>query len=154
MFARKLFDLPGLGWRNPFSEMERMSRQMQALSDFVFRGSPLAWQGHAGVFPLINLTQDAKNFYLRAELPGFKAEDLDIQVVGKQITLSGERKIASEGENVRYHRREREAGRFTRAIELPGEIDTNGVQAKMTNGMLTVLLPKSQAAQPKQITIK
>jgi HSP20 family protein len=154
MFARKLFDLPGLGWRSPFSEMERMSRQMQALSNFVLRGSPLGWQGHAGVFPLVNLTQDAKSFYLRAELPGFKAEDLDIQVLGKQITLSGERKIASEGENVRYHRREREGGRFTRVIELPGEIDANGVQAKMINGMLTVLLPKSQAAQPKQITIK
>lgn len=154
MFARKLFDLPGFGWRNPFAEMDRMSRQMQALSDLVLRSSPAGWQAHAGVFPLVNITQDAGAYYVRAELPGFKAEDLDLQVIGKQLSLAGERKIPSEGQNVRYHRREREAGRFTRLIELPGEIDAGAVQARMVNGMLTITLPKSEDAQPRQISIK
>jgi len=107
----------------------------------------------AGVFPLINLTEDRNNYYVRAELPGVKAEALDIQATANNIAISGERKIAAEGD-ARYHRREREAGSFSRMIGLPGDINSDKVDAKLENGVLTVVIAKAEAAKPKQITIK
>jgi len=107
----------------------------------------------AGVYPLINLTEDRNNYYVRAELPGVKAEALDIQATANNIAISGERKIAAEGD-ARYHRREREAGSFSRMIGLPGDINSNKVDAKLENGVLTVVIAKAEAAKPKQITIK
>jgi HSP20 family protein len=108
----------------------------------------------AGVFPLINLTEDKNNYYVRAELPGVKADELDIQASANNIAISGERKIAAEEQSARYHRKEREAGSFSRMIGLPGDIDTNKVDAKLKNGILTVVISKAEAAKPKQITIK
>ncbi|WP_319524872.1 Hsp20/alpha crystallin family protein [uncultured Desulfosarcina sp.] len=152
MFARRLFNYPTMGWRHPFAEFERMSRQMDQLTQGLF-GRPGLGLHHASVFPAINLTEDTENYYVRAELPGIRADALDIQAVGRNLTISGERTIASEGENVRYHRRERESGKFSRIIGLPGDIDTNKVNAKLANGMLTVTIAKAEAAKPKQITI-
>ncbi|MGB8425936.1 MAG: Hsp20 family protein, partial [Desulfobacterales bacterium] len=65
-----------------------------------------------------------------------------------------ERQIPSEDENVRYHRRERDAGTFSRLIALPGEVDADKVEAKHVNGILTVAVPKAEAAKPKQITVR
>lgn len=152
MFARGLFNYPTMGWRHPFAELERMSRQMNQLTQGLFDRPGLGWRP-ASVFPAINLTEDADNYYVRAELPGIEASALDIQAVGRNLTLSGERTIASEGENVRYHRREREAGKFSRTIGLPGDIDVNKVGARLANGMLTVTIAKAEAAKPKQITV-
>jgi HSP20 family protein len=108
----------------------------------------------AGVFPLINLTEDKNNYYVRAELPGVKGEELDIQVTGNNLAITGERKIAAEEEGAKYHRREREAGSFSRMIGLPGDINSDKVDAKMENGILTVVVAKAEAAKPRQITVK
>jgi HSP20 family protein len=108
----------------------------------------------AGVFPLINLTEDKNNYYVRAELPGVRADELDIQASANNIAISGERKIAAEEQSARYHRKEREAGSFSRMIGLPGDIDTDKVDAKLENGILTVVISKAEAAKPKQITVK
>jgi len=152
MLARALFNYPTMGWRHPFAELERMSRQMDRLTQSIAGRPDLAWRP-AKVFPAINLTEDADHYYVRAELPGIKADALDIQAVGRNLTISGQRKIASEGENVRYHRREREAGKFSRIIGLPGDINTDKVDAKLVNGLLTVTIGKADIAKPKQITI-
>jgi HSP20 family protein len=118
-----------------------------------FFGGPEAARVTAGVFPLVNLSEDKDNYFARAELPGIKAEAIDIQVLGRNLTISGQRQIPFEGENVRYHRREREAGKFSRAIALPGEIDGDKVKAQMVNGLLTITIPKAQAAKPRQIAV-
>jgi len=107
----------------------------------------------AGVFPLINLTEDKDNYYVRAELPGVKGDELDIQVTGNNIAISGERKIAAEEEGAKYHRREREAGTFSRMIVLPGEVDTEKVEAKLENGILNIVVSKAEVAKPKQISV-
>lgn len=152
MFARRLFDFPSAGWRHPFSDLERMYHQMNQLTQAA-KGKPgMNWLS-AGVFPAVNLTEDKDTYHIRAELPGIKADALDIQIVGRNLTISGERTISSQGENIRYHRKEREAGKFSRAIGLPGDIDPDQVTAKMVNGMLTVAIAKSEAAKPKQIAV-
>ena len=108
----------------------------------------------AGVFPLVNLTEERDNYYIRAELPGMKADELNISVTGNGVSIAGERKISAEGDNVRYHRREREAGTFSRMIGLPGEVNPDKVDATFKDGILTVTVPKAEKAKPKQITIK
>ena len=152
MIYRRLFNVPNWGFRMPFQELERMRQQMDSLfsqlSDSDYAGS------RAGVFPAINLTEDADSYYVRAELPGVKAADLDIQATSKGLSIAGERKLAVEGDNVRYHRRERDAGSFSRIIGLPGDIDADKVDARLENGILTVSVPKAEAAKPKQITVK
>jgi len=108
----------------------------------------------AGVFPLTNVTEDSSNYYVRAELPGMKPDELNIQVTSDGISISGERKIPEEGNGVRYHRREREAGKFSRSINLPSEIDANAVEASLDNGILTITIQKAEVAKPRQIKVK
>ena len=152
MLLRRIGRWPSTGWDTPFSEMERMRRQMDSLSEMFSSGSPT--EQFAGVFPLINVTEDKDNFYIRAELPGLQSDDLDISVTGDSFSISGERKIKTDSGNVRYHRKEREAGKFNRVVNLPGQIDIERVEAKSTDGILTVILPKSEVSKPRQITIK
>jgi HSP20 family protein len=151
MLIRRLSGLPATGWGNFWDEMERLRRQMSSISER-FHGGPS--EQFAGVFPLINVTEDKDSYYIRAELPGIKAEDLEISVTGETFSISGERKMASEEEKVKYHRKEREGGKFNRIFSLPGPIDPEKVEAKSANGILTVTLPKSEKAKPKQITVK
>lgn len=152
MFARKLFDFPSVGWQHRFADMEHMSRQMNRLTQAVL-GKPGTHWLSARVFPAVNLTEDKNKYYVRAELPGIKADALDIEVSGNNLTIAGERTIPSEGDGTRYHRKEREAGKFSRVIGLPGDIDAEQVEAKMVNGMLTVTIAKAEVAKPKQITV-
>ena len=151
MFYPRFFGLPAWQSRGPFDELNRMRRQMDRLMES-FAERP-AGVFSAGVFPAINLTEDANHFYLRAELPGVKSEDLDIQAMARNLTISGERRIAAEDTSARYHRREREAGKFSRAFALPKDIDTDRVEARLVNGVLTVKVPKAESAKPRRIQI-
>jgi HSP20 family protein len=151
MIYRRFVNFPTWRLRSPFEELDRMKRQMDRLLEDA-RGP---YQGaQAGVFPLINLTEDKDNYLLRAELPGVKADEIDIQATANNIAISGERKIDTEKEGARYHRREREAGKFSRMIGLPGDINSDKVDAKLENGILTIVVSKAEAAKPKQITVK
>ena len=152
MITRRRFDLPSMSWQDPFVEMERMSRQMDQLTHALL-GRPKREWFSSTVFPAVNLTENSDNYYVRAELPGIKAEAVSLQVTGRNLAISGERKIQAEGENTRYHRREREAGKFSRAIGLPGDIDTDRVDAEIVDGVLTVTIAKAETAKPKQIKV-
>ncbi len=152
MFARRLFNYPSVGWEHPFAELDRMSRQMDRLTSAVFGRPVMRWTA-AKVFPAVNITEDKDKYYVRAELPGINADALDIQVQNRNLTIAGQRTIEPEGENVRYHRREREPGKFSRVINLPGDIDADKVDAKMVDGMLTVAIAKLESSKPRQITV-
>jgi len=151
MIYRRLFNVPTWRLRSPFDELEQMRRRMDRLFEEAIGPHQRV---SAGVFPLINLTEDKDNYFIRAELPGVKGDELDIQVTGNNLAISGERKIAAEEEGARYHRREREAGTFSRMIALPGEVDTDNVEANLEHGILTVVVPKAEIAKPKQISVK
>jgi HSP20 family protein len=151
MIYRRLFNVPTWRFRSSFDELHRMRQQL----DQLFENTAVPHQRlSAGVFPLINLTEDKDSYYVRAELPGVKGEALDIQVTANNLAISGERKIAAEDKGAKYHRREREAGSFSRMIGLPGDIDSDKVDAKLEDGILTVVVSKAEAAKPKQITVK
>ena len=151
MFYRRFFNVPTSGFNRHFREFDRLRRQIDEVYGALSGGTlPMP---SAGVFPLTNVTEDNDSYYVRAELPGLKSDDLDIQVTAEGISISGERKIPEEGNNARYHRREREAGKFSRLISLPGKVDVNKVEASMKNGVLKVTIPKSEAVKPRQITV-
>jgi HSP20 family protein len=151
MIFRRM-NFPTYNLRSTFEELEKMRRDMARLFDQATGRSLRATT--AGVFPLVNVTEDKDNYFVRAELPGLKAEELNIAITANNLTISGERKIPSEGDNVRYHRREREAGSFNRVIALPRDVEGDNVEAGLVDGILTVTVPKAEVARPKQITVK
>ncbi len=145
---------PGFfGWhRDPFSEMDRFRREMDKLYDAFTarRGITPA----AGVFPPLNVSEDENNLYVRAELPGVAPDDIEITTKENNLIIKGERKIAAEGDQASYHRREREAGTFRRITSLPTRVDAGKVTAVCKNGVLTVTLPKAAEVKPRQIEVK
>jgi HSP20 family protein len=151
MIYRRFFNVPTWKFRSPVEELYRLRQQMEQMLESA--ATPQQREA-AGVLPLINLTEGKDNYYVRAELPGVKGDELDIQVTANNLAISGERKIAAEDEGARYHRREREAGTFSRMIGLPDEVDTDKVDAKLENGILTIVISKAEIAKPKQITVK
>ncbi len=151
MFYRRFYNVPTVGFRSAFEQLDRMRRQF----DRLFEGDYGASRGllGAGVFPQINLTEDADKFYVRAELPGVKNDDIEMQATAKSLSIAGERKIEAENEGVRYHRREREAGKFSRIVTMPTEIDPDRIEARLQDGVLTIQVPKAEAVKPRQISI-
>ncbi len=152
MFPKRFIDFPDWNVGNPFLDFEHMRREMNRLAEGFRSGLPNF--SNAGVFPLTNVSEDINNYYVRAELPGMNTEDIEISATDSSLSISGQRIIPREGDNVRYHRREREAGKFSRMISLPGSVDTDKVRASFTDGILTIVLPKSEAMKPKQIEVK
>jgi HSP20 family protein len=133
------------------SDFDRLRQEVNRLFNVFSPGTePFA----SRVYPALNLSDDGNNFYVRAELPGVKAESLDISVVEGQLLLRGERKIEPEEQKAGYHRREREAGFFRRTIALPARVDPGKVSASMKNGVLTVTLPRAEEAKPRKISVK
>ena len=104
---------------SPFEELNRMRQEMDRLfRDYSGGAEPF----FSRAFPAVNITEDAENFYVRGELPGIRAEDLDVSVVEGGLLIRGERKLATEDKQANYHRREREAGFFRRMIALPARV--------------------------------
>jgi HSP20 family protein len=151
MFYPRLFGVPSMRPQHPSEELNRLRGEMDRIMD-ALGGRGAAVPG-ANVYPALNVTEDANNYYVRAELPGMQAGDLEIQITDGNLSISGERKLDREGENTRYHRREREGGHFSRALSLPRDVDAEAARARMKNGMLTLVLPKAESAKPRKITI-
>jgi len=137
---------------SPFADFESVRREMLRLLDSV-AGDTSGGVG-AGVFPPINITQDDDNFYVRAEIPGIKPNDLSISTVRNRVSLAGRREIPREHDRASYHRRERAEGSFNRTVTLPTEIDADRVEAGYADGILTLTLPKAEEAKPRQINVR
>ena len=152
MILKRMFDFPNYGWTSASDDLERMRRDMDRLFGQV--AGQAYWPTHAGVFPLVNVTEDQDHFYIRSEIPGMNREEISISATGRNLSISGERKIVSEGENVKYHRREREDGIFSRVVALPSDIQIDKIEASYVDGILSINIPKDEEAKPKQITVR
>jgi HSP20 family protein len=139
------------GYYSPFTELDRMRREMDRLFDSFAGHAPRA---HSGLWPAVNVSHDRDNYYVRAEIPGIKASDLEVTTARNALALGGKRAFVREEEKASFHRREREEGSFRRTIALPGEIDGARVEARYSDGVLEITLPKAEAAKPKQIPVK
>ncbi|GAB61282.1 MAG: Hsp20/alpha crystallin family protein [Candidatus Jettenia sp.] len=139
--------------KNPLSSLTHIQHEMSDLLDFL--SSAHQTENYISAeFPQIIVSINEGNIIVRAELPGVKTADLNIQVVDEVLTIKGERKPATETQKINYLRRERDYGTFARSIMLPERVDIEKVAASYKNGVLTVKLPKSAEAKPKQIEIK
>ncbi|HYE20565.1 MAG TPA: Hsp20/alpha crystallin family protein [Tepidisphaeraceae bacterium] len=135
-----------------FAPLARLQDEMNQMFESVFEDAP-SLRGYAAGYPGVNLWEAGDAAYVEAELPGLGMEDIEVLVTGNEVTINGERKIA-EPENAAYHRRERAAGRFSRVLTLPWEIDAEKVQATLHDGVLTVTLPKCESCKPRKIEVK
>ena len=140
-------------FENPFTEFDQLRREMLRVFDSL-AGSEASGEVAAGVLPPVNVTQDDNNFYVRAEVPGIKADDLSISALRNRISISGKREIAPERERVSYHRKERAEGVFNRTVTLPGEVAADRVEARYTDGVLQLRLPKAEETKPRQIAVR
>jgi HSP20 family protein len=104
--------------------------------------------------PLVDITEDEKEYLIKAELPETKKENVRLTVENDVLAISGERKFEKEEKGKKYHRIERAYGSFVRSFSLPEDSDGSKVSADYKEGVLYVHLPKSEKAKPKAIEIK
>jgi HSP20 family protein len=138
----------------PMSELDQMSERMRRFLDQTFGGfgwapSPLE---RAGWSPPVDLEELDDAYVIEADLPGVKREDVDVELVGNELSISGEIKEQARKGTVR--RQARRTGRFDYRLSLPSHVDAAKVQASLADGVLKVHVPKAEKAQRKRIEIK
>ncbi|MDD5760016.1 MAG: Hsp20/alpha crystallin family protein [Desulfobulbaceae bacterium] len=143
-----------------WNDVDRMFNAMDLLQHRLNRmyGDYGRWPGSAADWnveqstPRTNLYDAGDHLTMKIEVPGMLKEDLNLKLQGNYLEVRGTRK-SDTPEGYSSHRVERGAASFTRSFTLPSDIDSAKVEAKLTNGLLTLTLPKQEAAKPKQIEI-
>ena len=139
--------------RFPFWDVERMFDQMSQVFDTL--GGPLGLRSvPPGAFPALNIYDAKDKLVVTAEIPGVDPAKIELTVQENSLTLAGQRNGDVSDDNVRYYRKERPSGQFSRTITLSEKVDPAGVKAASKNGILRIELPKSQAAKSRTITIQ
>ncbi len=105
-------------------------------------------------FPSFDIKETAKGYVFIADLPGVKQEDLDINLTGNRLTITGRRESEERKEGENFFATERSFGNFRRTFSLPEGVDGNNVVADLKNGVLTLTVPKVPEIQPRKITIQ
>jgi HSP20 family protein len=102
----------------------------------------------------MDLVETEDHLVLRADLPGISEDDVNIEVKDNVVTITGERKSESEDKGEGYHRVERAFGSFARTLTLPDGVDVDNIEASFDKGVLTVSVPKTEQAKPRQIEVR
>lgn len=105
-------------------------------------------------YPPVNTWVSGDNLVVDVELPGIDPKSVDVSVHGNDLRISGKREPEQLPKEAVYHRRERHTGEFSRALELPFEVESAKVTAAYRNGILRVILPRAEADKPKKIKIE
>ncbi|MCY3885435.1 MAG: Hsp20/alpha crystallin family protein [Gammaproteobacteria bacterium] len=103
--------------------------------------------------PATDIQEDGERFVLRSDLPGLKAEDIDITVENELLSIKGERKFKRSEENGNFRRFERVQGSFERSFNLPDAADPEQISASCKDGVLEVVIGKRESIQPKRIAV-
>jgi len=137
----------------PFREAISLRDAMNSLLQESFvRPGGVQGQSGLGTLPL-DITENENEFVVKASLPGVKPEDVQITVHGDTLTIRGESKAEEEKKGEQWHLRERRYGAFQRSVALATPVNSDQAQAHYENGVLTLTLPKSEAAKPRQIKV-
>lgn len=139
----------------PFRELEQVTERMRRMLDETLSGLG-GWSSAlleaAGWSPLVDLEEQDDAYVLEAELPGVKRSDVEIELIGNELAISGELKEKDRSGIVR--RRTRRTGRFDYRMTLPEQVEADQIEASLADGVLTVRVPKSERAQHTKIEIK
>lgn len=131
----------------PFPAVSQLRREVDRLFDNYAEPSRMR------PFPALNAWEDGHRLMVEAEVPGLKLDDLDITIDGNELTIQGRRAPMAD-ENIVFHRRERGTGEFVRRVTLPVDVDADSVEAALKDGVLTIVLPKSEKARARKIEVK
>ena len=135
-------------YSSPFEEMERMFNDFFQQRFFAPSWMPrFKFPELADVSTSVDMFEEGDNLVIKAELPGMKKEDINVDLKDDVITISGEKKSEEKTERKDYHRVERSFGSFTRRLQLPVEIKADKVEASFKDGVLVIRMPKSEAAK-------
>jgi HSP20 family protein len=138
----------------PFDGLNRLHSRINDLFDENFGRARALPSATTGVWlPPVDILESKDAYLIRAELPGMKKEDFNLEVNDGPLTLSGERKAESLTDGVEYHRNERIHGRFSRSFYLPQTVKQEEIRANCRDGMLEIHVPKVEEAKPRQIAI-
>ena len=139
----------------PFREVSTLQDRMNRLFSEQFANLGTEESLAAGSFvPAVDVYEDEHAIQLKFEVPGLDEKEIDIRLENNLLTVKGERKIEKETKEENYRRIERRYGTFTRSFTLPNTVSSESVKASYDKGVLTISLPKKEAAKPKQIKIE
>lgn len=141
---------PGLSAFDPFGQISQLREEVNRLFESPFGNLTQAFNTWS---PAVDLYEDKDNIIVKAELPGMKKEEINVSLHEGTLLLSGERKIEREEGKGETYRSERFSGHFQRSVTLPTAVDATRVGASYKDGILTITLPKSEEAKPKQIEV-
>jgi HSP20 family protein len=143
---------------NPLAELERLFERLQRQIDSASRdlesGEPFDLLMKPFGSMAADLVEEDDEFVVTVDLPGFDRDEVDVRVADHSLTIDAEHAESSEAEEKSYLRRERRRESMHRSIHLPAEVDSEGVSARMKNGVLTITLPKVETDDAKQIEIE
>lgn len=145
-------------WRRP-SSLETLRGEFDDLLNRFFDNGPanrLPAAFAPGAYPAVNLSESEKSWNVSFELPGLDAKDINVQVIGQQLVVSGERKWEEEKKNKEFHRVESQFGSFQRSVALPENVrlDPDSIVATYKRGILEVSLPKIEPTPAAKIPVK
>jgi HSP20 family protein len=144
--------------RTPFEDVVALQKSLNSIfSEFAgssIASEPAEGSGAASFVPAVDVYEDTQKVVLKLEVPGVKADDLDIKLENQRLTIKGERKFEGQEKAENYHRIERRFGSFARSFTLPQTVDTEAITAGYDAGVLTVTLAKKPEAQPKQVKVQ
>jgi HSP20 family protein len=104
--------------------------------------------------PSVDIYETENELVLKADLPDVELKDIDVRVENQTLTIAGERKFEKKDAGKGYHRLERSYGNFVRSFAVPNSFDTDQINAAYRNGVLSVTLPKKEAAKPRQVKVE
>lgn len=136
------------GMERSFEQMHELQRQM----DRIFDGFGAMSPRQGTTWPRTQLSDSGSELHVRLEVPGFRQEDLNVELEAETLTVRGERK-AQVPEGYALHRQERTGFQFARSFTLPSRVDPEKVNAKLRDGVLELSLAKIPEQQPRQIRI-
>jgi HSP20 family protein len=137
----------------PVREMMTLREAMDRLFDDAFT-RPINLRDGGWSAPAIDMYQTDDDVVIKAALPGFKVEEVQINVTGDVLTLRGETKHEEEQNDKAWHIREHRWGSFERTVKLPTDVKADQANADFENGILTITLPKAEEAKPRTISVK
>ena len=135
---------------DPFRELTALQTEVNRLFSRVGNGDMVERQSWT---PQVDVIETDDGIRLKAELAGMDPADINIEVQDNVLTVSGERRFREEIKEDKYYRIERRYGSFSRSVALPQTANENGIEAKYENGVLEVVVPKSEIAKPKKISV-
>lgn len=141
---------------NPFRGFDTLAKRMNDFigefeRDSFFRTGNL---GNRAFLPAVDIKEDDKNIYLKAEIPGIRKEDIKVTINDENmLMIRGEKKLEEKQENETYIRLERNFGEFTRSFILPDNVKDDEIKAKFENGVLEICLEKIEPSKPKEIEV-